>query len=186
MALPSSGPLSIGQIRNELVTSNGSLRFLSARAGKSAPDSISEFYGYQYPPGYITYYQNTGQLYDGCSMSMDSYGEWYGTAANGGGIGPFGSSQTTNTERGNDAGTFLTFGGNGTGTVQPGSTVTVVAYSNGYGACPCQPIYSFINVDGVRRANTNTTCGFTQISYSFTINSGQSYSIEWGVWYGTV
>ncbi len=46
MALPVSGPLSINQIRNELSTSNGSLRALSALAGKSTPDSISEFYGY--------------------------------------------------------------------------------------------------------------------------------------------
>lgn len=46
MALPVSGPLSINQIRNELGTSNGSLRALSAQAGFSTPDSISEFYGY--------------------------------------------------------------------------------------------------------------------------------------------
>ena len=46
MALPSSGPLSINQIRNELGTSNGSLNYLSYTAGKSIPDSISEFYGY--------------------------------------------------------------------------------------------------------------------------------------------
>lgn len=46
MALPSSGPLSINDIRGALSTSNGSLRALSALAGKSTPDSISEFYGY--------------------------------------------------------------------------------------------------------------------------------------------
>ena len=48
MALPSSGPLSIGDIRTELGSSSGSLRTLSAAAGKSTPDAISEFYGY--PP----------------------------------------------------------------------------------------------------------------------------------------
>jgi hypothetical protein len=51
MALPSSGPLSISAIRNEEVnvggmTSTYSLRQLSSQAGKSTPDSISEFYGY--------------------------------------------------------------------------------------------------------------------------------------------
>ena len=47
MALPSSGPLSIGDIKTELGSSSGSLRTLSAAAGKSTPDAISEFYGYQ-------------------------------------------------------------------------------------------------------------------------------------------
>jgi len=51
MALPSSGPLSISEIRNEEVNVGGlsstySLRTLSSQAGKSTPDSISEFYGY--------------------------------------------------------------------------------------------------------------------------------------------
>jgi hypothetical protein len=51
MALPSSGPLSISQIRDEEVNVGGlpstySLRQLSSQAGKSTPDSISEFYGY--------------------------------------------------------------------------------------------------------------------------------------------
>jgi len=51
MPLPSSGPLSIAAIRNEQVSNGGfassySLRQLSANAGKSTPDSISEFYGY--------------------------------------------------------------------------------------------------------------------------------------------
>lgn len=49
MPLPSSGPLSISAIRNELVGTYGSsysLRQLSSWAGFSTPDSISEFYGY--------------------------------------------------------------------------------------------------------------------------------------------
>jgi hypothetical protein len=46
MALPSSGQISISQIRTELGTSNGSLRYLSSLAGKSTPDAMSEFYGY--------------------------------------------------------------------------------------------------------------------------------------------
>lgn len=49
MALPSSGPLSISMIRTELGSASGSLRALSALAGKSIPDAISEFYGYSPP-----------------------------------------------------------------------------------------------------------------------------------------
>lgn len=192
MALPSSGQISVSQIRANLNTSSGSLRALSSRAGKSTPDAMSEFWGYQYPPAYITFSINYGQLYDGCSMSMDFYGQWEGTDVGGYYIGPYGGGGNAgynvyNNERGYNAGTFLTFdGGNGWGYVIGGSNVTVTAFSNGYGACPCTPIYSFINVDGVRRANTQTTCGFTAISYSFTAASGGSYSIQWGGGYGTV
>jgi hypothetical protein len=46
MALQSSGPISINDIRTELSSSSGSLRTLSAAAGKSTPDAMSEFYGY--------------------------------------------------------------------------------------------------------------------------------------------
>jgi hypothetical protein len=51
MALPSSGQLSVGNIRDEQVNNAGvassySLRQLSANAGLSTSDSISEFYGY--------------------------------------------------------------------------------------------------------------------------------------------
>jgi hypothetical protein len=46
MALQSSGAISIDDIRTELGSSSGSLRTLSAAAGKSTPDAISEFYGY--------------------------------------------------------------------------------------------------------------------------------------------
>jgi hypothetical protein len=191
MALPSSGPLSISQIRTELNTGTNSLRSLSSLAGKGTPDSISEFYGYQLPPAYITYSQNTGQLYDGCSMSMDSYGQWEGTDVGGYYIGPWGGGGNAgynvyNSERGFNAGTFLTFGGNGWGYVMGRSTVYVAAFSNGYGACPCQPIYSFINLNGVRVANTNTTCDWTGIYYNFVAQPGTTYNIEFGVWYGSV
>ena len=46
MALPSSGQLSINDIRTELGTSEGSLHSLSVTAGFSTPDAISDFYGY--------------------------------------------------------------------------------------------------------------------------------------------
>jgi len=48
MALQSSGEISIGDIRTEIGSSSGSLRTLSAAAGKSTPDAISEFYGYSH------------------------------------------------------------------------------------------------------------------------------------------
>lgn len=186
MALPSSGAISIGAVHNELQVSTYSLRALSAELGKSSPDALTEFYGYALPTATINMSQNTGQLYDGCSMSMDSYGQFVGTDPNGGYIGPYGGSGTTNTERGSNAGTFLTFGGSASATVRGKSTVTVSAFSNGYGISPCQPIYSYINVNGVRRANANTTAGYVGISYSFTATPGATYTVEIGVWYGSV
>ena len=46
MALQASGAISISQIRTELGSGSYSLRTLSAAAGKSTPDAMSEFYGY--------------------------------------------------------------------------------------------------------------------------------------------
>lgn len=46
MALQSSGQISISDIQTELSNTSGSLRTLSAAAGKSTPDAMSEFYGY--------------------------------------------------------------------------------------------------------------------------------------------
>lgn len=61
MALQSSGAISISQIKTELGNSSNSLRALSAAAGKSVPDSMSEFYGYSafVPP--ILLYQGSDQ-----------------------------------------------------------------------------------------------------------------------------
>ena len=183
--LPSTN-LSINSIRQELVTSNGSLRALSADAGKTVPDGMSEFRGYQLGTATVNMSQNVGQLYDGCSMSMDSYGWIISTDPDFGGQGPFGGNYMTNTERGANAGSFLTFGGSCSLTVHGRYGVTIIASSNGYGLSPCQPIYSFINVGGVRRANTNTNSGYTEISYSFTADPGSTYSVEIGLWYGSV
>jgi hypothetical protein len=57
MALPSSGPLSINDIRVELgqAQANSSLRSLSSLAGFSTPDAISEFYGYSPSLDYRTF-----------------------------------------------------------------------------------------------------------------------------------
>ncbi len=61
MALPTSGPLSIQAIVNELSSQFDlippySLRALSSLAGFSTPDSISEFYGYNGGGGAVTKY----------------------------------------------------------------------------------------------------------------------------------
>jgi hypothetical protein len=55
MTLQSSGAISISQIKTELNSSSNSLRDLSAAAGKSTPDSMSEFYGYSATPVSYTY-----------------------------------------------------------------------------------------------------------------------------------
>lgn len=69
MALPTSGPISISQIRTELGTTNGSLRTLSNLAGKSSPDAMSEFYGYAHSVADPT---NVQIGYDGTYL----YGTW--------------------------------------------------------------------------------------------------------------
>ena len=66
MPLQASGAISINQIRTELGSGSYSLRTLSAVAGKSTPDAMSEFYGYSasttvyinaYIPSYVGCYQ---------------------------------------------------------------------------------------------------------------------------------
>ena len=60
MALQSSGAISISQIKTELGSSSNSLRTLSAAAGFSTPDAMSEFYGYSNAPANTHYYTNDG------------------------------------------------------------------------------------------------------------------------------
>lgn len=91
MALPSSGAISISQIRTELGTSDGSLRNLSSLAGKSTPDAMSEFYGYSnavtvnisaYVPNIMGCYNNytfaasTSSVAVNANLSVSIY--WYG------------------------------------------------------------------------------------------------------------
>jgi hypothetical protein len=183
-ALPSTN-LSISQIAQELVNVGSySLRALSANAGLSTPDGMSEFRGYQLGTAAISMFQNVGQLYDGCSMSMDSYGWLISTDPNFGAINADGGNFVSNSE--GRAGTFLTFGGNVGATVHGRYSVTIYSASNGYGASPCQPIYSFINLNGSRVANTNTNAGYTEIAYTFTASPGASYTVDFGLGYGSV
>ena len=103
MALPSSGPLSINDIRNALGTGNGSLRYLSSLAGKSTPDAISEFYGYSpthdvyinfYYPSYVgcyNYYYFAATSNEALSTSLTITMYWYGDLG-----GAFNGSVTIN------------------------------------------------------------------------------------------
>ncbi len=53
MTLQSSGAISMSQIGTELNNNSRSIRTLSAAAGKSTPDSFSEFYSYSaYSPSF--------------------------------------------------------------------------------------------------------------------------------------
>lgn len=66
MALQSSGPISISQIKTELSSSSNSLRALSALANKSTPDSMSEFYGFSAATAYTFLTGDAG----------NGYGDW--------------------------------------------------------------------------------------------------------------
>lgn len=183
MALQSSGPISINDIRNELGTSDGSLRALSASAGKSTPDGMNEFYGYSNAPAYVVMSMPYGGgTYDGCYMTMDSYGEFYGTGPSGQYIGPWGDYREYNTD--GFGGTFLTYGGSTAAYVRAGTTVTVYSYTNGYGNCPCQTMYAIINVNGSRVATVQCTCDWQGAGYSFTAAPGVTYNVQIGAWFG--
>ena len=69
MALPSSGPISISQIKAELGSGSNSLRALSAAAGKSTPDAMSEFYGYSS----VSYNYYGTYFTDPCGVQRDIY-----------------------------------------------------------------------------------------------------------------
>lgn len=66
MPLQGSGEISISQIRTELIniSTSYSLRTLSSAAGKSAPDAMSEFYGYSACPPNGTFYTSFCSGYD--------------------------------------------------------------------------------------------------------------------------
>ena len=79
MALPSSGVLSLGDIATEqaISLSNISLRSMSAAAGKSTPDSVSEFYGYTAYTYYAYYYAGDPCNYDSWNIYQGPSGMYY-------------------------------------------------------------------------------------------------------------
>jgi hypothetical protein len=90
MALQSSGAISISQIRTELGSSSYSLRTLSSEAGKSTPDAMSEFYGYNnsvtvdidvYVPSYVgcaNFYTFAAQSSQAVNTNVLVTIEWFG------------------------------------------------------------------------------------------------------------
>jgi len=107
MPLPPSGQISINQIRTELGLLTGSLRALSAAAGFSTPDRMSDFWGYA-PGGTITVinYDYSGNL---CSST--------GAVKNG--------SNYLNA---------IGNGGSSSGTINTGDTFSGFTYSDCYGS----------------------------------------------------
>ena len=71
MTLPSSGEISIGDIKTEIGSSSGSLRTLSSAAGKSIPDAISEFHGYSHVTltSYTSSIPSNATLFNVCSQT---------------------------------------------------------------------------------------------------------------------
>ena len=95
MPLQSSGPISFSQIKTELTSSSNSLRALSAAAGFSSPDAVSEFYGYSFitalPPTVSTSgasgVTNTqiianGNVTDDGDATITERGFYFGTSTN--------------------------------------------------------------------------------------------------------
>lgn len=64
MALPSSGQITLDQIRTELGSTSGDLRVLSQAAGFSTPDQFSDFYGYSA----VTYTEIELEVFDDFGM----------------------------------------------------------------------------------------------------------------------
>lgn len=118
MALQSSGAISISQIKTELGSSSYSLRTLSAAAGKSTPDAMSEFYGYSA----ATYYQygSPFMLFDFSSTTSYSNS---------------GTSIADLSGNGNH-GVFVTGTGKGTATTVTGYSTTAPGYLNIPGGFP--------------------------------------------------
>lgn len=71
MALQGSGAISISQIRTELASNSNSLRSLSSAAGKSTPDSMSEFYGFSNYA--VPYYQGGASSISGGGTAANPY-----------------------------------------------------------------------------------------------------------------
>lgn len=109
MTLQSSGSISISQIKAELGSSSYSLRTLSSAAGKSTPDSMSEFYGYSATPTSYTYsivaysgYVTVQGTYTTKSGTANTSFSFYNNSGSGGTVGSVcAQSGTVNITSGN-------------------------------------------------------------------------------------
>ena len=119
MALQSSGAISVGQIRTELGSASGSIRTLSAAAGKSTPDAMSEFYSYSASGAYQ--YGSPFMLFDfSVTASYSNSG-----------------SQITDLSGNSNHGVFVTGTGKGSATTINGYSATApgtLNLANGSGA----------------------------------------------------
>jgi len=77
MTLVASGQISIDDIRNEIGTTDGSLRALSSLAGFSTPDSMSDFYSYDAYAYYATWYASNPCNYDQWDIYQRANGKYY-------------------------------------------------------------------------------------------------------------
>jgi hypothetical protein len=179
MALQSSGAISLGQIRNEMVAagnSSYSLRSLSATAGKGTPDAMSEFYGYASATDvYIEVYEPGGEFWAGCYDGGGGYlGGWYGDHY------AWIYNYTTGYA------TTLTFGGSSGFTSKSGQQVLVTSTFNHISSdTGCGMVYQcYVSKNGV--GDVAVTAGFGvgssgEASYVFTppINNPSIYLTSW-------
>jgi hypothetical protein len=185
--------LSIGGIAQELVNVGSySLRALSADAGKSTPDGMGEFRGYQLGTATVSLYEPEGSVYDGCSFSVDNFGQFRTTDPEFGYISEFGSARGATYVYNNiqPAGyTFVTDNGAySSATCHGRYNVTVYCFANTYYRTPCQPMFFYIDLSGVGRvASANVANDYNQlITYSFTAAPGGSYAFTIGIGFGSV
>lgn len=129
MPLPSSGAISIDNIAAEQTTCSWSLRSLSSNAGKTTPDSMSEFYNYN-----GAYRYGSPQLVFDFNLRNQ-----------------YSNSGTTirDLSGNNNHGTFVT----GTGT---GSATTVTGYTPGYLSLPGSSAQLSVRIpDALKPSGTN-------------------------------
>lgn len=121
MALQTSGQIKISEIKTELGSSSNSLRTLSAAAGFSTPDAMSEFYGYSAAPSFTPSTQywtgdgvNDTLRFTETPLPWDTTQEltwsgWYRLESGGGAVEQLGSISTDSPNGSNQI--FLQFDG---------------------------------------------------------------------------
>jgi len=137
-------------------------------------------------PASFIMYQDVGQLYDGCSKSIDTDGWYQAYDPDGGYIGPWSGNYTYSTFRGSNLGTFLTFGGYSQSSVRGNEPITISSQIFAQGGI-CQNMYVYINVNGSRVANANYDPNNNiVINYGFIPSPNTSYNSNIGIAFGTV
>ena len=178
--------VAISDIRNELGSGYTDLYNLTIVAFGGGPYEFARFRGFSSNPYYTIMYENVGQLYDGCYMSLDHFGWAEGVDRYGSGYGPWGGPVAYNNERGVNQGTFLTYAGYCEFYTRANSTCTITSYARGYGNNPCQPMFIYINRNygRVRTEYYYAGGGDQQIIYGFSSGAGGYERIDIGLGYG--